>query len=143
MKKNHFFYYDILKIICTIFVIYSHSHWYIYGSGRLFTLFHLVFCNISKIAVPIFLMITGALMLRKKTTYAEILKKRIPRIYLGMLLTTVFGCFFFKLDIRQTLIKSIFGGQTGNLYWLWYIYLLMTLYLLTPIIKKTINKFKN
>lgn len=142
MVKKRLIYFDILKIICTLFVIYNHSWWYFEGHGKLFITFKFtVFC-FSKMAVPIFLMITGALMLKKDTSYNKILKKRIPRIYIGMLSATIFGCIFFKLNYKTMLIRSIFGSQTSvNLYWLWYIYLLITLYLLTPFIKKITNNF--
>ncbi|MBR3362477.1 MAG: acyltransferase family protein [Bacilli bacterium] len=143
MKNKRLIYFDILKIVCTFLVIFNHSHWYIVDNNRYVTLFHLGFFNICKIAVPIFLMITGSLMLNREVTYAEILKKRIPRVYMGLLISTIFGCFFYKLDFGKTILMSFFGGQTSRLYWLWYIYLLVSLYLLTPFIKSFIRNYKD
>ena len=143
MKNKRLIYFDILKIVCTFLVIFNHSHWYIVDNNRYVTLFHLGFFNICKIAVPIFLMITGSLMLNREVTYAEMLKKRIPRVYMGLLISTIFGCFFYKLDFGKTILMSFFGGQTSRLYWLWYIYLLISLYLLTPFIKSFIRNYKD
>ena len=141
MNKKRYLFFDVLHIVATVFVIYNHTHWYLNGSGKIFHLFHIAGFNICKIAVPIFIMITGFLMLNKETTYAEILKKRIPRIYIAMLITSVIGCLYYKKNIFVFLVQSIFGAQTTVLYWLWYIYLLITLYLITPILKKMIKNF--
>ncbi len=138
-KRNICF--DFLKIICIILVIINHSHLYITETGFLFHLFHFILFSFSKIAVPIFIMISGALLLDKNDSFTTILKKRIPRVYFACLFSSVIGIFFYKLNFVDTFIKVIFGGQIDVLYFLWYIYIIIILYLLMPFIKKMINKF--
>ena len=143
MRNKRYIYFDLLKIISAVFVIFNHSHQYLKGTGIWFNIFHMASFNIVKIAVPIFIMITGALMLKKKCTYEIILKKRILRVYIATFISTIVGCLFFKLSFFSTLLKTFFGAQTSVLYFLWYMYLLITLYLLTPILKRMIRGYKD
>lgn len=136
IKKNRIICFDFLKIICTILVIINHSHLYFTESGRVLHLFHFLLFSICKIAVPIFLMITGFLILDRDNNYSVILKKRIPRIYLACLFSTIIGIAFYNMNIINTFIKFLFGGQSYTLFFLWYIYDLIILYLLAPLLKK-------
>lgn len=141
MVKNRFIYFDVMKIICIFLVIINHSHLYLTENGFLFHLLHFSVFSISKVAVPIFMMISGALMLGKNDSYDVILKKRIPRVYFACLFSTLIGIIFYKMDFFDTFFKFILGGQISNLYFLWYIYILVILYLLTPLLNRMIMNF--
>lgn len=141
MVKNRFIYFDVMKIICIFLVIINHSHLYLTENGIFFHFLHFSIFSISKVAVPIFMMISGALMLGKNDSYDVILKKRIPRVYLACLFSTLIGVFFYKIDFFDTFFKFILGGQISSLYFLWYIYVLVILYLLTPLLNRMIIHF--
>lgn len=88
VKNNKRSYYlDFLKIIACFLVIVNHAGGHIlinsgYTKGA--TLFYSVCFSICKIAVPIFVMVTGALLLTKEQTYKSI-GKRIFRILIPLI----------------------------------------------------------
>lgn len=140
MDKKRNIYFDVLKIVSTILVIINHSHLLLKENGKIYHIIHFSMFGISKIAVPIFIMITGALMLNKNNDFKSI-KKRIIRVYIACLFSTLIGIYYYKLDLIKTLFSILLGGQINDLYFLWYIYIIVIFYLLTPLIKKMIKNF--
>lgn len=143
MKKNRLLYIDILKIIACFCVIINHTQCYLAESSMNkltigFYSFGYAFC---KIGVPIFIMASGALLLGKKYDYKKILKMIIriivPTIIVSVIYVIKEGNFVNVSSLIIDIIKNpVFIG-------LWYIYMLITLYLLTPIIQKLINNITN
>ena len=96
--------------------------------------------SIGRLGVPLFLMLTGALLLQP-SKFGEPLgvffKKRWARIGLPFIF---WGAAFFAWDFlveHQAFTSSaiIQGILTGPYYQFWYLYLLVGLYLLTPILR--------
>lgn len=98
-------------------------------------------------AVPVFIMVTGALLLDagKKLTYSKLFKKYIARV-LGALI--VFGVLFAVIDMftggAECSAMGFFSGCCevfAGTSWshLWYLYLLIGLYLLMPFYKKAVE----
>lgn len=100
-----------------------------------------------RISVPLFLMLTGALLFSKTYQLSEFLKKRVSRIILPFL----FWCgiyIFFNIYVKWTnegsmelveLSQYIFVQfRDGPSDHLWYIYLIIGIYLVTPIVSKWI-----
>ena len=79
--KNRIFYYDFLRAIGIIAVIMCHVNFFFgdYSAG-LPLIFHSLFHGFGLIGVPIFLMLTGALLLNKNDEPSIFLKKRFSRI---------------------------------------------------------------
>lgn len=97
-------------------------------------------------AVPVFVMVTGALLLDagRKLTYRKLFGKYIARV-LGALI--VFGLLFAVIDVFTGGAERSAGGFLAGVYevfagtsWshLWYLYLLIGLYLLLPFYKKAV-----
>jgi surface polysaccharide O-acyltransferase-like enzyme len=98
-----------------------------------------VYQSAGRMGVPLFLMLTGALLLQpsKKDTLSVFFKKRWTRIGIPFLF---WGAAFFVWDflVKQqtfTLGFVIQGVLSGPYYHFWYIYMLVGLYLLTPILR--------
>ena len=141
--KNTIIALDILKIFACLSVIMNHVIEFIKDdanhsiSGALF--YSLNF-SLYKSAVPIFIMITGVLLLRKERSYQEIGKKIvrvfIPLFCLSLLIytkeTTSFSLWQFLLLFLKDPIKVPY----------WYLYMLIPIYLMTPFIQKMIQNFK-
>jgi len=103
-----------------------------------------------RFCVPIFLMISGALILSKNyESIGEYLKKRVLRILFPFLFWSIIyiakGAFFkfnhgecltFIEILKFTFISLKYGAD----YHLWYIYLIIGLYLFFPIVGKWISK---
>ncbi len=103
-----------------------------------------VYQSIGRLGVPLFLMLTGALLLQPSKLGEPIgvfFKKRLARIGLPFIF---WGAVFFAWDflvvhqINNQPITSnsiIQGFLTGPYYQFWYLYLLLGLYLVTPILR--------
>ena len=136
---------DILKIGACLLVILNHIIFFL--NDYLFTntsaLFYSFSYSIYKVAVPIFIMISGALLLKKERNYKYILKK-IIRIVIPLIIISYYiavkeniinynEIFKFLLLILKDPIKIPY----------WYLYMLISLYLVTPFLYKMIKNFKD
>lgn len=89
--------------------------------------------SLTAFAVPCFYMISGAYLLRKETGVKEVIKKRIPKVYVPLLL---WSCVYILADgnfQRSRFIKMLFTQQTPHL---WFIYSMVGIYLLLPFLSK-------
>lgn len=145
-----------LRIVSTLAVIWLHTNGTIYGNQELFTLsdeqvkWFTVNFHLMEWSVPVFLMITGALMLRhdRKITIHECIFKYSRRQLFAVLL---FGTFYAAIiEVTSNgigpliVIKSIWGSITGNTSsHLWYCFLLIGIYLILPVLKLFIDKTDN
>jgi Uncharacterized protein conserved in bacteria len=149
---NKTLWYDNLRVIATIAVIGIHvSSDYAPSSGTI-SIYDFwvgnIFDSISRFAVPVFVMLSGALLLSKEYSINVFIKKRVVRLLLPFL-------FWSLVYIAHTLLKEITEeGKTG--FWsmaregfillrdgaavhMWYIYMVIGLYLFIPIIGKWIR----
>jgi surface polysaccharide O-acyltransferase-like enzyme len=100
--------------------------------------------SLGRIGVPLFLLLTGALLLQPSKLNEPIkvfFKKRVSRIGLAFVF---WGAVYFawdflvvhKINSQPITTNSIVQGiLTGPYYHFWYLYLLLGLYLLTPIMR--------
>ncbi len=138
---------DILRIIAILAVILLHSAMtfllyephtseYIWGS---------VFDSISRLGVPIFVMISGALMLDEKKDESSrvFLNRHIKKIVFIFIVWTGIYCastICIHLINNESLsfeniIYSLIEGPAH----MWYLYMIVGLYLATPILKKFVS----
>lgn len=160
VKNKRYYNYDLLKIICCIIVIGIHiGASYvklapknpvineIYQNNLLYITFWYIFPRIS---VPCFIMISGSFILSKKNnqSYKRFYKKTIVNIIIP---TVLFSLFYLLIGIIQTFIGieqnnistpiSNFIKGTSNES-LWYLYMVIGIYLLVPLILKIKNNIK-
>lgn len=103
-----------------------------------------VYQSIGRLGVPLFLLLTGALLLQPSKLTEPIgvfFKKRVARIALPFVF---WGAIYFAWDflvvhkigtLPITQSNIIQGILTGPYYQFWYLYLLLGLYLVTPILR--------
>jgi surface polysaccharide O-acyltransferase-like enzyme len=103
-----------------------------------------VYQSIGRLGVPLFLLLTGALLLQPSKLTEPIgvfFKKRVARIALPFIF---WGAIYFAWDFLVvnkigtepiTQNSIIQGFLTGPYYQFWYLYLLLGLYLVTPILR--------
>jgi surface polysaccharide O-acyltransferase-like enzyme len=108
-----------------------------------------VYKTLALSCVPLFVMLSGALLLQPAKLNEPIrvfLKKRLSRIGLAFAFwTTVYIAWSFYVtqfpitleNVGQSVLKSLF---TGAYYQFWFIYLIVGLYLITPILRVIIAK---
>jgi len=144
--KKRIIYYDILKVISLIAVVLMHiigNTINTFGLNGISKNIYNIICNLCYFAVPIFIMVSGGLFLNpdKKITIVNILKKYVLRIVTCLI---IFGMFYSMLEIFfntriiniSLIINSLKNIIIGNLWaHMWYLYLILGLYLLTPIFR--------
>jgi surface polysaccharide O-acyltransferase-like enzyme len=108
--------------------------------------------SFSRCSVPLFIMLTGALILSKDLPLKEYLNKRFTRIFWPWLFwSLVFICLTIYSVFRKnespnlyTIIDIVEKGLTnGASYHLWYIYMLLGLILFMPILRGWIKQAKD
>ncbi|MDD6466906.1 MAG: acyltransferase family protein [Erysipelotrichaceae bacterium] len=92
-KNNRIYYLDVLRVIACLSVIMVHSSapYVVKNIGSFNFLIGNIFNSITRIGVPLFVMISGALMLDKNYQFSiEKLMKHITRMFVFL----VFGLHF-------------------------------------------------
>lgn len=138
---------EMLRIIACFLVIVCHTNGW--GFDKLtFNLpwfLSIGIYLISKTAVPIFFMITGALYLKKDYSYKEMLKKIFFRIVVPLVLFSAIRYFkdYRQISLRNFMrfLKNLLSAKILIHYW--FLYALMGLYLIIPFIRKMILNFEN
>lgn len=152
MKKDSIEWIDTLRVLATIAVIILHvAAPIVYQFGSISdTVWWIgnIFDSSVRFCVPIFLMISGVLLLSKDySSIRSYLKKRVLRIFYPFLFWsfiyilkdiifyTYLGTFNFNKFQEEIKIAIISGAS----FHFWYIYLIMGLYLIFPLIGKWIK----
>ena len=99
-----------------------------------------IYNSIARVAVPLFVMLTGALLLQPNKADEPLrvfFKKRWNRIGLPILF---WGAIFFAWDfsvkgLPLTLVSVLQGVLAGPYVHFWYVYILVGLYLITPLVR--------
>ena len=146
--KNRIIYADILRIFATFAVIVIHvstSKLYDTPVKQFYWQMYNFYDSLVRWSVPLFVMLSGMFFLNseKEITTSKIFKKYIFRILLAIIFWGIFyqayeivGNFLFKdesITLKRIAIafaKIPFGPPW---YHLWYLYILIGLYLLTPV----------
>ena len=99
--------------------------------------------------VPLFIMLTGALILPNEKTLLNYLKKRISRIVLPFIFWSIIYIVYNYYTKQQSLealnglfakLKFVYYNlQVGASYHLWYVYTIIGIYLFIPIISRWIS----
>lgn len=124
-------YFDALKILAIVLVVFNHLPGYtLYQvSSGLITWPYMIVTMITRINVPLFLMVSGALLLNKDESLGKVFKHRVVRI-VGVIL--LFGALIYCLRGRvsfRELVVGLLGGGIEGSYWFLYAYLGMLLLL--------------
>jgi surface polysaccharide O-acyltransferase-like enzyme len=103
--------------------------------------------SLVRFAVPVFVMISGALLLGRDYELGDFLKKRLSRVVLPFLFWSLvyIAYMFYNEDIDYsgdfwiTLHQVSHFLKVGSSYHLWYVYMLIGLYLIMPILSKFVR----
>ncbi len=139
--KKHISYIDFLRILACFLVIVNHSHGLVLNKGSENALFYTITYPLCKIAVPIFLMITGILVLDKEYDYKKVLKS-IFKIFVPLVIIS-FLVYAKNIGLKNINLLDFTKGFIKEPYVIafWYLYLLMGLYIVIPFIQKLIKNF--
>lgn len=137
-------YIEVIRIVAIILVIFNHTDGYfLYYSNTdsmLTWLFSFIGSVLCRMNVPLFVMITGALILGKEESLRDLYQKRVRRIVLVLLLFTFF---YYMLDIFRNsqknfslkdFIEGLLSGSIQGSFW--YLFLYLGILLVLPLLRK-------
>lgn len=141
-----------LRAVATFSVIFLHvasEILYQYGSIPDFVWWTgNVYDSLVRFCVPIFVMLTGVLMLSRTYELNDFLKKRFSRIVLPFLFWSFIYALFalndrissgHEMSLLENIKWIVNLLRTGSSYHLWYIYMIIGIYLFIPIISKWVQ----
>ena len=146
MAKKREYAFDILRVVAMIMVITVHvSNVYSRSFGVISNnafLVSLVFNTISRISVPIFLMISGALLLDREFNKEKYIKRLIKFIILIIVWDIVYLIWeYFYLGITyDKLYKLLFEPYRAHL---WFLYTILLLYAIQPLLRMIMHKINS
>jgi surface polysaccharide O-acyltransferase-like enzyme len=138
---------DIVRAVAVVLVILLHASNESYSGltlsafeGNLYWWVTTIYNSLARPAVPLFILLTGALLLRPIKINEPIrvfLKKRFTRIGLAFVFWGVvyFVWSYFVHHQALTFDYVVRGILTGPYYHFWFLYLIAGLYLVTPILR--------
>lgn len=149
-------YIDVLRVLSMLAVVFLHN-----AAGTLRTHFtwpvwHFtnVLTSLMTASVPLFFMISGAVLLRspKTASVAYTLKKRVPRILIPFLVWSLLAIAYYAFVSRYTSgavdwkaavdkLKHLPAKPTAI--HLWFMYALIPLYIVSPFLKKLVDGLGN
>jgi surface polysaccharide O-acyltransferase-like enzyme len=151
---------DNVRVIATIAVIMVHvatpavfTKYSPNSSGNSVWWIGNMYDSLCRFCVPVFVMLTGSLLLPQTISLSNFLKKRLNRILLPFLFWSLIYLFFnlalkFRDEGTQVAIQHIGPWllsqlTQGTAPHLWYVYMIIGLYLFIPVIQPWVSKASN
>lgn len=149
MEKNKRIYYlDILRVIAclSVIIIHSSANDVIKDIGSLNFWTGNILNGLSRIAVPLFVMISGALMLDENYQFSfKKLIKHLKKMIIFFIFWSIIYCVIFDI-IYPILYKNetidiiyVISSLIEGYFHLWFIYLIIGLYLIVPLLRLWVN----
>lgn len=146
--ENRVFAYDLLRILCAFLVIVTHTNSCLFKESSPqegIWWFSILWFYLSKIAVPIFVLISGACLLEK----TDSAKKSVARILRMLVVLILFSYFYFLYDAwinyglwpRAIQLQAFFSMliQNGLTDSFWYLYFYIGLLLMLPFLQRAVH----
>lgn len=155
-SKKRIFYYDALRFLAIIFIIACHVFaGYVTKKssfGTNFWLFSMFFNSLRDIGVPLFVAISGTLLLSRKDSLVKFVKKRLTRVLIpyifwaAMFFLFVVVCMNFNLHYNKTPLSVLFftifniNPQPPGVY-LWFVPMILVVYVFVFLINKINERY--
>ena len=145
-KPKRIFYYDVLRALAIIGIVFCHvSVSYVSRDINNPNLYISVFFDCFRdFSIPIFVMLSGSLLIGKKDTLVKFFKKRLSRLFLPFLFWVLVYIVFTSLFLNHgfsidNAIKILFGtaGTLGVHFW--FVWMIIIAYIGIFIINKIIQ----
>lgn len=132
MERNYSI--DVARVISCFLVIMTHVS--AYWSYKFQSEWEVVnfYNSLSRCAVPVFVMISGALLIKKEIDIVSFYKSKLPKSILYLFSWSLLYYILFKDGQKDPFdfIRTLLTKQT--MYHLWYLYFLVGMYIFTPFI---------
>lgn len=143
-SKPRKLYLDFLRIIAIIFVIYNHTSekgYYLYAFDAPFILkiIYIATGALIAVAVPIFFMISGALLIPKEESIGDLYRKRVLRMVIVLILFSLLQYAFLivndnvELSLRYFITHITTESIVASY---WYLYAYLAYLICLPLLRK-------
>lgn len=146
---------DISRTIAIIFVVICHvieTEYYAVRIGKLVIsdalwLFENIFFTFGRLGVPLFLMLTGALMLNREYDIKKFYKKSLIPLFLTTEIWTIINYFYYctqysaEFSLKNLLYNMAFI-RTSPLNHMWYMPMILGIYLVIPFVAKALKDMR-
>lgn len=151
--KGKKIYIEVLRCIAIFFVIFNHTEEYGFDLYKetAETLPYIIYLTISilcKAAVPIFFMISGAMLLGKEESIKTLYKKRVLRFLIVIIVVSACIVLYAVNDITIIFYKEMIGiflstiYQNPILYTYWFLYAYLGFLIMLPILRNLVKNMK-
>lgn len=138
--ENHEAWADALRVIAMFGVILIHTSTPVFYEYRKFSMDFFWTANVigsfSRVSVPLFVMLSGFLLLnRSESTVSFGVARRIMRVLIPLFFWS-FTYQLYSLGKQFSVVQTIAGIAQGPImYHLWFVYMLIGIYLILPILR--------
>ncbi len=144
--RPHIWYFDWLRLFAMLAVIYTHAaSGYLYSQPTMGWYATVVLMAVSFSAVPLFFMMSGALLLSDERTAdpSLLFRRRLPRVLVPLLFFSIVAVLWQMVRdglTAQAALQSLLMGLNKPVYvHLWYSYTLAGLYLVSPFLYRMVH----
>ncbi len=155
MDKKYFPYIDVIRICSMFFIIILHSASYglrAYYFSKTWWVLNII-TSVGTCAVPLFFMISGAMLLTSPKTddIGIMLKKRLPRLAVPLLfwsLACILRDFYYiyknlhRFDLSELFTAAVKIISAPAAVHLWFMYAIIPLYIIAPFIRRIMDEEK-
>ena len=133
MVKVRLQYIDLLKVL-SIFAIISIHIFMVWSDAEIKNVGIYAFSSIVRFGVPVFVMITGALMLNREIELGSFLKKKVKRLCVPFVFYYILTAVFIVVLLNSTheQVQNVFAFR-------WYFWMILGVYLSIPVINKFVQ----
>lgn len=141
MNRKNIIHLEVIRIIALFCIVYNHIGYTLFlnTNNQVEIVVSIVLSVLCKVGVPLFFMISGALLLGKEESWETVYKKRVLRIAAVIVIFTVirflYECYIAKaMEFSVVyLVKAVLTGNILHPYWFLYAYL--SILLILPILR--------
>ncbi|MBR4447966.1 acyltransferase [Methanobrevibacter sp.] len=145
-QSKRIFYYDVLRALAIIGIVFCHASIVFVLTGINNPDFYIsaFFDCFREFSIPVFVMLSGALLINKKDSLKTFFKKRLSRIFIPFLFWVVIYIVYSSLFVTHGFDLSysidVFFGTSSTLgVAFWFIWMITIAYILIFIINQTIS----
>lgn len=140
--KEKYLWVDVLRVLAMAAVVVVHvaadiiTEWRAVSPGAWWAANF--YDSLTRGAVPVFVMLSGALLLPRVESYRDFFRKRLQRILIPFIAWSVFYLLWRKFFQEPSLglPEALRRVASGEVYFhLWFLYLIAGLYLVTPLLR--------
>ena len=141
MTKNRVFYFDALRAMAIIGIVFCHvSVPFVSQNLNNSNLYAVAFFDCFRdFSIPIFVMLSGILLLNRTESFKIFFKKRLSRLLIPFVFWAIIYILY-SSDFTLSNICNIFFGQSGTLgVTFWFIWMIILMYIGIFIINKAVS----